>query len=140
MLQHDDESLDQDPLLEFSNESPADDADPSSPLQAVAPATFARTTPKLVATTSSTEGLTTRVERLERNLTGAMSEIASLKLELVTLVGTIGDMKKREVRGNARLPKPPVASSVPLPPPYVLAIVVAIATAIMGWAIWPIVP
>lgn len=113
MLQHDNESGELDPLLEFSDESSAvptrgASASASAPLQPVTQVTSAPTAPTLVDPVSSTETLTMRVDRLERNLAKTTGQIASLKSEVATLVGTMNDMKKRDGRGDARQPHPSV--------------------------------
>ena len=140
MSQHVDESVDEDPLLAFSTESGItarvapvipEPVQPAVPLVVTAPAAVPS------AQSEQLESLNAHVERLEQRLNSAASELASLKKQVATLVGVIGDIKKVNRRpANGPLPRAPQASSSRLRGVSAFVTVVAGASlAFWGWTL-----
>ena len=125
----------QDPLLEFSNETaaPAAAAAPAEPTAqpVAAPGDPRPSSPPPVAD----DAVVARVARLEQALNESKTQVATLTSEVATLVRAIGDIRKQS-------PRPPVSPATPVlqrfarPSRAVSAIVAALvglAAAIFGW-------
>jgi hypothetical protein len=82
----------------------------------------------------STESLAARVERLERALHRSTRQIELLKSEVVTLVGTIDDIKK--VRRPIQSPTMAVSTRRTRLLPAIAGIVFGLALGVLGWTLW----
>jgi TolA-binding protein len=116
---------DDDPLLGFSAEAaPVEPhvAESKADQTAEAKAEIGRTDESVIA----------RVSELERQLERALIEVANLRSDVATLVGAVGDIRKRQ----ADRPQPPAAAPPGTRPSRRSVATVAIVAAMLGLAGW----
>lgn len=123
-----DEPIDTDPLLEFSIEP--GQAQPAAGVEVAPPV------PVEHASAESIAAMCARLDRLERSLDRSAVQVASLRSDVATLVGTIDDIKKRLSRRPAHAPVR-LTPAVKRPrAPAVAGAVLGIALAVWGWTSW----
>ena len=138
MSQHVDESVDGDPLLAFSTESgftaPVESITPE-PVQPALPKAVAVSAAVVAAPSEPLESLNAHVDRLEQRLDTATTELASLKKQVATLVGAIGDIKKNRRTPNGPLPRAPQPGARSRGISAIAALVAGTGLAIWGWTL-----
>jgi len=136
-----DQPVENDPLLAFSSEPGASSPMAAAPLVPQAPANVEvpPAAPVEPARDEPIAALLARVDRLERSLDQSVSQVAKLKSEVATLVGTVDDIKRRLSRRPANMPLP-VATRVARPRPRfasaVAGIMLGTAVGAWGWTTW----
>ena len=122
----------QDPLLEFSNESAAPAAVTSPDESPAQPIAAPIDPPPSAPPSVVSDALVARVERLEQALNESKTQVATLTSEVATLVRAIGDIRKQ----SSRPPVTPVVRRYVRPSWAASAIVAAVigfGAAIFGW-------
>ena len=128
-------SDEQDPLLEFSNESAESAAVPSPDELTTQPVAAPIDRPPSLPPSVSSNALLARVERLEQALDESKRQVATLTSEVATLVRAIGDIRKQSTRLQVtagtpvvrRYARPSLAASA------IVAAVIGFGGAILGW-------
>ena len=131
-------SEDQDPLLEFSNESAESAAVPSPDGLTTQPVATPIDPPRPSPPSVSSDALVARVDRLEQALGESETQVATLTSEVATLVRAIGDIRKQSTRPHS----PSTTAATPFVRRYVrpswaasaiVATVIGFVAAIFGW-------
>ena len=125
----------EDPLLEFSNESAAPAAVVSPDEPAAQPVAAPIVPPPSSPPSVSSEALVARVARLELALDESKKQVASLTSEVATLVRGISDIRKPSTRQPVTAAAPGVRRHVrpSWAPSAIVAAVIGLGAAILGW-------
>ena len=128
-------SDEQDPLLEFSNESAESAAVPVPDELTTQPVAAPTDPPRQSPPSVSSDALIARVDRLEQALNESKTQVATLTSEVATLVRAIGDIRKQSTRPQSpstipfvrRYGRPSWAASA------IVATIMGFVAAIFGW-------
>ena len=122
---------DPDPLLSFSSEAGA--AAPLDPIEPVTqPVAPSVDPPPVPQPSPPPELLLSRIEQLERALADSTTQVSSLKSEVTTLVGAVGDIRKLiDKRRVAPAPAPRPRASRPAS--AIAGLLIGVTAAIFGW-------
>ena len=124
--------VESDPLLEFSSESGVPSAAQAGALQPAAAIEVAPVAPVPQNAAESLDSLQDRIEKLERRLAGAASEVITLRSQVATLVSATRDINKR-VR---TYPAMPARAAIKRRSPYSVAFAAAGLALGIALAVW----